>query len=107
MFWDIFFNLCIKEGTTPSAVVKELGIAAGSVTKWKNGTVPQGVTMQKIASYFNVTVDYLLGNAPAPEEEKSPAAGLNQQLAELWEQLDEAGKEEAMRYLDYLRSRRK
>ena len=105
MFWDIFFNLCKNNGTTPTRIVKALGISQGSVTQWKNGKVPLHGTLLKIAEHFNVSVDYLLGNAPPPEEEKSPAE-LHQELAELWEQLDEASREEAMRYLEYLRSRR-
>ena len=106
MFWDVFYKLCRDNGIFPNNVAKEIGVSSGSITLWKKGTVPQGATLQKIASYFNVSVDYLLGNAPPPEEEKSPAE-LHQELAELWEQLDEAGREEAMRYLEYLRSRRK
>ena len=106
MFWDVFYKLCRDNGIFPNNVAKEIGVSSGSITSWKRGTVPQGATLQKIASYFNVTMDYLLGNAPAPAEEKSPAADLNQQLAELWGQLDEAGQEEAIRYLEYLRSRR-
>lgn len=107
MFWEIFFDLCKNSNVSPSQVVKNLSLSSSSVTSWKKGKVPHHGTLLKIAEYFGVTVDYLLGNAPAPEEEKSPAADLNQQLAELWEQLDEAGQEEAMRYLEYLRSRRK
>ena len=85
-----------------NAVAKVLGCSSGSVTSWKNGKVPHHGTLLKIAKHFGVSVDYLLGK----EEEKSPAE-LHQELAELWEQLDEAGREEAMRYLEYLRSRRK
>ena len=39
------------------------------VTNWKNGRIPNGATLQKIADYFSVSVDELLGNdtpAPAP-----------------------------------------
>lgn len=103
MFYERFVNLCNSKNLFPTAVAQELGFSSGTVTWWKKGRAPRDTALQKIAAYFGVTVDYLLGK----EEEKSPAAGLNQQLAELWEQLDEAGQEEAMRYLEYLRSRRK
>lgn len=59
MFWNNFIELCSKKGTTPTAVVEELHMAAGSITKWKNGTVPRDTTLQKIADYFNVSVDFL------------------------------------------------
>ena len=61
MFWNTFYELCRKNNTYPLTVVKETGIATGSITKWKNGTVPSGATLQKLADYFAVPVDYLLG----------------------------------------------
>lgn len=66
MFWERFYQLCLAKGTKPLPVVKELSIATGSITKWKNGTVPNGSTLKKIADYFDVTVDYLIGNTDNP-----------------------------------------
>ena len=60
MFWNTFYELCRKNNTYPLTVVKETGIATGSITKWENGTVPSGATLQKLADYFAVPVDYLL-----------------------------------------------
>lgn len=65
MFWESFVELCNKRKKTPSQVVKELDIAAGSVTKWKNGSVPRGETLRKLAWYFGVSVDELM-TSPAP-----------------------------------------
>lgn len=59
MFLNTFYELCRKNNTYPLTVVKETGIATGSITKWKNGTVPSGATLQKLADYFAVPVDYL------------------------------------------------
>jgi len=61
MFWENFYNECEKRNTTPAEVVKDLGIAGGSITKWKNGSMPSSENLIKIADYFNVSVDYLLG----------------------------------------------
>ncbi len=66
-FWENYSNLCTKIEKSPNAVAKDLGIASGSVTAWKNGTVPHTSTLNKIAEYFGVTAGYLLGY------EKSPA----------------------------------
>lgn len=65
MFWESFVELCSQRKKTPSQVVKELDIAAGSVTKWKNGSVPRGETLRKLAWYFGVSVDELM-TGPAP-----------------------------------------
>lgn len=60
-FWKIMQKLCLENNTTPSTVVKELGLSTSMGTRWKNGTIPHGKTLQKIAEYFDVTTDYLLG----------------------------------------------
>ncbi len=56
MFWDIFVALCSKHNIKPTAVVKQLGFAKGSVTNWKKGIVPHDVARQKIADFFGVNV---------------------------------------------------
>ena len=58
MFWKKFIELCTKKEITPTKVVEELGLGRGSVTNWKNGRMPHGVTLNKIASYFGVNVEY-------------------------------------------------
>ena len=63
-FWDIFYKLCTENNTKPNPVAKELGIASGTITQWKNGSVPSSASLSKIADYFGVTTDYLLGNSP-------------------------------------------
>ena len=67
MFWEIFSYLCSQQGTSPTQATKELGIAAGSVTKWKNGSAPRAATLRKIADYFGVSVEYLLNGETLPE----------------------------------------
>ena len=61
MFWEIFYKLCTDKNTKPLSVVKELKIATGIITKWKNGSIPNGETLIKLAEYFDCSVDYLLG----------------------------------------------
>ena len=63
MFWERFYNLCIRKNTKPNPVSKELNISSGVVTKWKTGSIPNGETLLKIADYFNCSVDYLLGRS--------------------------------------------
>ena len=80
MFWNNLVNLCNQHQTTPTSVVKSLGIAAGSVTKWKSGVLPRSTTLAKIAGHFGVTVDYLLGKEEKPATESDE---LNEYLEEL------------------------
>ena len=53
-----------------SKMLGDLKLSINSFTNWKNrGTTPSGETLQRIADYFGVTVDYLLGK----EQEKKPS----------------------------------
>lgn len=71
MFYDKYCELCRQKGISPSAAAIEMGINKGTVSIWKSkGTTPQTAILGKIADYFGVSVDYLLGNEP---KEKTPA----------------------------------
>lgn len=51
--------------------MKKLGISTGAVANWKNGVIPNGKTLQKIADYFDVKIDYLLSDAENNKQESS------------------------------------
>lgn len=70
MFYDIYCELCQKHGLTPSGAATKIGFNRASVTMWKNtGKAPKQDLLIRIAEYFGVSVDYLLGkeNTPTPE----------------------------------------
>lgn len=71
MFYDVFVNLCNKVGKSPSAVAVEIGFQKSVVTRWKkNNVTPTDANLAKIASYFGVTVDFLLTG----EQKENPTA---------------------------------
>ena len=76
-FWNVFFELCKKEGKTPNGLAKELGISSGTITWWKKGRTPHQDRLEMLANYFNVSVGYLLGYETQPKQteqkEKSPS----------------------------------
>ncbi len=61
IFFARFHALCKKHGTTVNAVGRLLGFSSGSLTAWKQGTEPRSGAVTRIAEYFGVTADYLLG----------------------------------------------
>jgi transcriptional regulator with XRE-family HTH domain len=68
MFYEQYVELCTKLNKSPSGVAQELGISKTSVTRWKNGAIPNSKIINKIADYFEVSTDYIIkGN----EEQKS------------------------------------
>lgn len=65
MFYDLFCALCQKKKVSPTRATVEMGLSRTIGTKWKTtGATPHGETLSKIADYFDVSVDYLLGNEP-------------------------------------------
>lgn len=70
MFYDIFSKLCQERGIKPSKAADECGINKSNVSNWKNnGYIPRGDALKKLATYFNVSVDYLLGKEHIKEKE--------------------------------------
>lgn len=59
-FFEKYDSLCKSRDETPNSVAKIIGASSGSVTAWKNGTVPRPATIVKIAEYFSVSVDFFL-----------------------------------------------
>ena len=68
MFYDRFIGLCKARGVSPSAVMVSIGLNKSNATFWKKGSIPKGDTLQKLADYFGVSVDYLLGTEKEPFE---------------------------------------
>lgn len=66
MFWNVLYRLCEENNTKPYVVAKAIGSSNAVCTKWKNGSIPNGETLLKLANYFNVSVDYLLGRTDTP-----------------------------------------
>ena len=82
MFYDRFKTLCENKKTSPTRAAIDMGFSNSITTKWKKtGATPDGVTLAKIAEYFGITVDELLGKEKQPTEgELHPA---NKKLMEL------------------------
>ena len=50
-----------RKGST-SQVSRDLDVSMGNISDWKNGrSVPNAVSLVKLADYFGWSVDYLLG----------------------------------------------
>jgi SOS-response transcriptional repressor LexA len=102
MFWENFDYLSRKIGSNPNAVAAECGVkSSGSVSAWKNGTMPQKKTIEKIASYFGITTEELLGEF-IPEKQKVPSGMDDAPIMRIYSALNDAGRAELERYGNYL-----
>ena len=65
MFYSVFKDLCNKNGETPNAVCQKLGLSQAAAPYWKkSGKTPKRETLENIAKYFGVSIDYLLEKEP-------------------------------------------
>lgn len=82
MFWNNYVNLCIAKKESPNGVAATLGFSNAACTKWKRGATPGGKSLQKIAEYFGVTTDSLIG-VPAQSQDENDVILLISKLTDL------------------------
>ena len=63
MFFNRFKALCDQKNISVYRACTDIGLNRSAVAKWKNGGKPNGSTAAKLAEYFGVTTDYLLGKS--------------------------------------------
>lgn len=70
MFYDRFLELCTKKGVKPTNACLEAGLSRGLAAKWKStGTEkPSADALEKMAIYFNMSIDEILGKEKAPSK---------------------------------------
>ena len=61
MFYDSFISLCEKKGVSRTKACIDCGLSRTAWNKWQGGAVPNGETINRLADYFGVTTDRLLG----------------------------------------------
>ena len=54
-------GLCAERGISINKLESDLGVGYSSIQKWRNTSSPSMDKIAKIATYFNVSVDYLMG----------------------------------------------
>ena len=56
-------ELCAENNITINKLESELGMSQYSIGRWKSSTSPTIDKISKIAEYFHVSIDYLVGAA--------------------------------------------
>lgn len=80
MFYLNFVRLCNKIGKSPSAVAEEMGFQRSVVTRWSNGSVPRKTTIEKIATFFNVSSEELTGEEQKEKPTPGEGSGLDEDV---------------------------
>lgn len=106
MFYEIYEKLCSENGEKPYQLPLKLGAKSNSVVaQWQKGSVPRGAMLQKIANYFDVTVEYLL-TGESEENKKSPVPEGTEQVPG-YSDLSEDEKKKVNDYIDLLLAARR
>lgn len=85
MFSQILKKLRESDSLSQTRFSKEIGFSQAAISAWENNTREPGIeALIKISKYFNVSVDYLVGNI-ITKKEKSPSDNLSVEEKELLE----------------------
>lgn len=76
--FDRIEELRKKSGLSQGKLEKQLGFSNGSISKWKTST-PNPERLQKLATFFGVSVDYLLTG----EEKEQENYYLNEETSQI------------------------
>lgn len=71
MFYQNLRNLRESDSLSQNQFAQKIGFSQSAVSAWENNTREPGIgALIKISQFFNVSVDYLIGNSSAPLEIK-------------------------------------
>lgn len=93
MFFEQLKRICALNGTTPTSIVKKLGLSSSNVTSWKNGANPKRDILEKLAKELDVPVSAFFGeDVPNMAQLQSD----EEELLDVYRQLGKSGKRQLM-----------
>ena len=91
-------RLCDDNNVSINQMLKDCGLSKSLIDNLKKGSVPSVDKIAKVADYFNVSTDYLLGNE---QKEKSPSASDEDlKVYEMYSKLNSEDKELIIKMMD-------
>lgn len=99
-----------RDGITQTKLSEYMGITQATLSGWENEKFEIDTeSLKKLARYFNVSVDYMLGL-----EEEKPSQSIDQQLDEEdfaffgeVKELTTDEKEDVLNFINFIKSKRK
>ena len=101
MFYNNFEKLCTKIEKNPSTVAEELGFTKSMASHWKGGMVPRVSSRKKIADYFGISVEELMGTKKEPAGQGELD---DESMVELTELMRKASPEKRKALIELLKS---
>ena len=80
-------------GTTPTSVIRKIGLSSGNVTSWKNGASPKKDILERLAQELDVPVSafFEIGAPTKPQLQSD-----EEELLEVYRKLSQSGKRQLM-----------
>lgn len=75
---DNLFKMISEKGITQSKLAENTSISTGNISDWKKGkSMPSATKLDELATYFDCSVDYLLGRTDEPKGISIKAGNIN------------------------------
>ena len=103
---NVIQGLCEKRGIKPRTAYEESGVGRSFYDNIRKGSAPSVEKLQALAVYFNVSVDYLIGNTDVPEVNRS-AETPAMEIARMIAGLPAAEQEKLIEYAQLLAGKNK
>lgn len=103
---NVIQKLCDNRGIKPRTAYEESGVGRSFYDNIRKGSVPSVEKLQALAVYFNVSVDYLIGNTDVPEVNRS-AETPAMEIARMIAGLPAAEQEKLIEYAQLLAGKNK
>ena len=102
-FLETVLSLLSKKGVSKNKMLTDLELGKNSFVNWENrGTIPGGNTINKIAEYFEVSTDYLLGNTQTSAENDKKMSTEDIKIMKMIKSLSPEKKEMFLKFLKSL-----
>ncbi len=88
-----------EKGVTQEELAGVLGVSPQAVSKWENGSYPDGDLLPRLADYFSVTIDYLYGRGERQQNvEQEIVTSLSELPTQDYEKYQQQVAEKIMKY---------
>lgn len=80
-FYETVQRLATIKGVTIKQMEQDLGLAVSHANKWRD-SLPSFKTLLKLADYFDVSVDYLVGREESRSEKETELLAMFRKMSE-------------------------
>lgn len=104
-------NLCKKRGVNVTTMCRDSGASRGSLSDLKSGRKQtlKYETLEKIANYFEISVESLVSGNESQKEKPTPGEGseLDARFDALLSQMTDADRADLLEYMEFKVAKRK